>query len=224
MAKNLIFRKIAYKKKIGFFGKNRASSLFYIYNRLTCCKKAEKSNDGKYDNFCDRGRGRRERTEAILKDQSVGPITINTYFLPNQPHKGPPCTPLMCWKFDCCLKVSTVVISSANNRLILFKHRFGLSSRSKVTIDTYFWLSWSHEGPFEPPPPVRWWNFENKTKVSKEVVYSANNWLMLFKHRFGMMPRSKVTINTYFRQNQPHKGPHKPSHDVLKIWKLMKSV
>ena len=47
-----IFWKIAYKKKLRFFGENRASSLFYIYNRLTCCKKSEKSNDGKYDNFC----------------------------------------------------------------------------------------------------------------------------------------------------------------------------
>ena len=52
MAKNLIFRKIAYKKNFGFFGENRASSLFYTYNRLTCCKKSEKSNDGNYDNFC----------------------------------------------------------------------------------------------------------------------------------------------------------------------------
>ena len=74
MAKNLIFRKIAYKKNFGFFGENRASSLFYIYNRLTCCKKSEKSNDRKYDNFCDGGeRERRGETEAILKDQSVGP-------------------------------------------------------------------------------------------------------------------------------------------------------
>ena len=37
-----------------FFFKNRASSLFYIWNRLTCCKKSEKSNDGKYENFCHR--------------------------------------------------------------------------------------------------------------------------------------------------------------------------
>ena len=75
MAKNLIFRKIAYKKNFGFFGENRASSLFYIYNRLTCCKKSEKSNDGKYDNFCDgRTDGQKDRlTEANLKDQSVGP-------------------------------------------------------------------------------------------------------------------------------------------------------
>ena len=41
MAKNLIFWKIAYKKNFGFFGENRASSLFYTYNRLTCCKKSE---------------------------------------------------------------------------------------------------------------------------------------------------------------------------------------
>ena len=79
MAKNLIFQKIAYKKNFGFFGENRASSLFYTWNRLTCCKKSEKSNDRKYENFCHRGRERREErreereTEAILKDQSVGP-------------------------------------------------------------------------------------------------------------------------------------------------------
>ena len=42
-----IFWKIAYKKNLRFFGENRASSLFYIYNRLTCCKKSEKSNDRK---------------------------------------------------------------------------------------------------------------------------------------------------------------------------------
>ena len=35
-----------------FFYKNRASSLFYIYWRLTSCKKSEKSNGGKYENFC----------------------------------------------------------------------------------------------------------------------------------------------------------------------------
>ena len=34
-----------------FFYKNRASSLFYIYWRLTSCKKSEKSNGGKYENF-----------------------------------------------------------------------------------------------------------------------------------------------------------------------------
>ena len=69
MTKTLIFWKFAYKKKFGFFGKNRASSLFYIYNRLTCCKKSEKSNDGKYENFCHRRREERGETEAILKDQ-----------------------------------------------------------------------------------------------------------------------------------------------------------
>jgi len=30
---------------------NRASSLFYIYQRLTSCKKSEKSNGGKLENF-----------------------------------------------------------------------------------------------------------------------------------------------------------------------------
>ena len=34
-----------------FFYKNRASSLFYIHWRLTSCKKSEKSNGGKYENF-----------------------------------------------------------------------------------------------------------------------------------------------------------------------------
>ena len=37
-----------------FFFENRASSLFYIWNRLPCCIKSEKNNDRKYNNFCDR--------------------------------------------------------------------------------------------------------------------------------------------------------------------------
>ena len=37
-----------------FFFENRASSLFYIYQSLTSCKKSRKSNDGKYENFWDR--------------------------------------------------------------------------------------------------------------------------------------------------------------------------
>ena len=53
-----------------FFFKNRASSLFYIWNRLTCCKKSEKTNGGKYENFCD---GRTDR------------LTDGGYF------KGPKC-------------------------------------------------------------------------------------------------------------------------------------
>ena len=53
MAKNLIFwHKLLIKKILRFFFKNRASSLFYTWNRLTCCKKSEKSNDRKYENFC----------------------------------------------------------------------------------------------------------------------------------------------------------------------------
>ena len=36
-----------------FFLRNRASSLFYIYQSLTSCKKSEKSNGGKYENFWD---------------------------------------------------------------------------------------------------------------------------------------------------------------------------
>ena len=35
------------------FLRNRASSLLYIYQSLTSCKKSEKSNGGKYENFCD---------------------------------------------------------------------------------------------------------------------------------------------------------------------------
>ena len=60
MAKNFIFWKIAYKKNLRVFGGNRASSLFYTWNRLTCCKKSEKSNDGKYENFWDRERERED--------------------------------------------------------------------------------------------------------------------------------------------------------------------
>ena len=52
-SKNLIFgHKRAQKFFFGFFGENPASSLFYTWNRLTCCKKSEKSNDRKYENFC----------------------------------------------------------------------------------------------------------------------------------------------------------------------------
>ena len=40
-----------------FFFKNRASSLFYIWNRLTSCKKAKKSYGGKYENFASRTDG-----------------------------------------------------------------------------------------------------------------------------------------------------------------------
>ena len=43
-----------YKKKLRFFGENRASSLFYIYDGLTSCEFSEKSNDGKYENFLSR--------------------------------------------------------------------------------------------------------------------------------------------------------------------------
>ena len=35
-----------------FFFENRASSLCLVYWRLTWCKKLEKTNDGKYENFC----------------------------------------------------------------------------------------------------------------------------------------------------------------------------
>ena len=53
-SKNLIFgHKRAQNFFFGFFGENPASSLFYTWNRLTCCKKAEKSNGRKYENFYD---------------------------------------------------------------------------------------------------------------------------------------------------------------------------
>ena len=58
-----------------FFFKNRASSLLYTCNKRTSCKKAKKSYGRKYENFCcGRTDGQTDRlTEAILKDQSVGP-------------------------------------------------------------------------------------------------------------------------------------------------------
>ena len=54
-----------------FFFINRASSLLYTCNKQTSCKKAKKSYGRKYENFCCRLTDR--LTEAILKDQSVGP-------------------------------------------------------------------------------------------------------------------------------------------------------
>ena len=66
---------------MGFFGENRASSLFYTWNRLTCCKKSEKSNDRKYDNFCDGGR---ERTEGEDGRDFKGPkCWSNNFFFFN---------------------------------------------------------------------------------------------------------------------------------------------
>ena len=38
-------------KKIGFFGENRALSLFYTWNRLTFCKKSEKLMAGSMRTF-----------------------------------------------------------------------------------------------------------------------------------------------------------------------------
>ena len=50
--KNLIFDHKKLKKSIlGFFFENPAVLLYFIYFFLISCKKAEKSNDGKYDNF-----------------------------------------------------------------------------------------------------------------------------------------------------------------------------
>ena len=54
-----------------FFFQNRASSLFYIYNRLTCCKKSEKTNGGKDDNFFD------GLTDWLTDEgKSIGPYLI----------------------------------------------------------------------------------------------------------------------------------------------------
>ena len=54
ITKNLIFwYKIAYKKNLGHFFENRASSLFYIYNELTSCAKAKKSNEPNSGTFRD---------------------------------------------------------------------------------------------------------------------------------------------------------------------------
>jgi len=69
-----------------FFLRNRASSLFYIYQSLTSCKKSGKSNDGKYENFWDRQTDRRTdgqtdgggfiRTpEGVLKILAGAPAT-----------------------------------------------------------------------------------------------------------------------------------------------------
>ena len=52
--KPLFWRQIAEYFGDTFFYKNRASSLFNSDGRLTSCKKSEKSNDGKYENFCHR--------------------------------------------------------------------------------------------------------------------------------------------------------------------------
>ena len=38
--------------KTGFIFKNPKTLFSYIYNDLTSCQKLEKTNDGKYDNFC----------------------------------------------------------------------------------------------------------------------------------------------------------------------------
>ena len=51
-------------KNLRFFGEKSASSLFHTWNRLTCCKKAEKSKDRKYENFCDR------RTDRLTDRQT----------------------------------------------------------------------------------------------------------------------------------------------------------
>ena len=152
-------------------------------------------------------------------------VTINTCFWPNQPHKGPLWThspAFMCWKFENWLKVSREIIPSANNWLILFKQRFGMMPRSKVTINTYFWPNTLQNGP-PWTPLVMYWKFENWLKVSREFVSSANNWLIFFKHRFGIRQRSKVTMNTSFLPNQPYKGPPCTPLDVLEIWLLIKS-
>ena len=55
MAKNLIFQKIAYKKKIRIFRRKSGFVTFLHLEQANLLKKKlEKSNDGKYGNFCDR--------------------------------------------------------------------------------------------------------------------------------------------------------------------------
>ena len=38
--------------KTGFFSENPKTLFSYVYYDLTSCQKLEKTNDGKYDNFC----------------------------------------------------------------------------------------------------------------------------------------------------------------------------
>ena len=53
--------------QIIFIFENRASSLFYIYQSLTSCKKSEKSNGGKYENFWDGQTDRRTDGRGFIR-------------------------------------------------------------------------------------------------------------------------------------------------------------
>ena len=72
-----------WRQKVEYFGdtfflRNRASSLFYIYQSLTSCKKSEKSNDGKYENFWDRRTdGRTDWRRWLHKDSRGSPNKYN---------------------------------------------------------------------------------------------------------------------------------------------------
>ena len=57
--------------QISFFLENRALSLFSTHRRLTCCKKSEKSYDGKYEDFMDR-RLKEELTYRRKKEKRDG--------------------------------------------------------------------------------------------------------------------------------------------------------
>ena len=72
--KALFLRKKAkYFRETFFFHKKWATSLVYIHWKLTSCKRSEKSNDGKYENFCHRHRDRQTdgRTERQTDRQTV---------------------------------------------------------------------------------------------------------------------------------------------------------
>ena len=76
-------------------------------------------------------------------------------------------------------------------------------------------------------PPSMCWKFYYWLEFSRQVVSCANDWLIVFKHRFKIMQRSNITINTYFRQNQLHEGPHEPPTMCWKFenwWKVSKGV
>ena len=65
------------------FLEHRASSLFYIYNGLTSCEIAEKSNDGKYEIFVsltDRQTdGQTDETFAVISFVKYLLIVIGPY-------------------------------------------------------------------------------------------------------------------------------------------------
>ena len=55
------------------------------------------------------------------------------------------------------------------------------------------------------------------TRVRKGVS-SANNWLKVFRHRFGLNTPVEINSNTNFRPNESHKGPREPP---VMCWNLI---